>query len=72
MWYNTFARGGKEMKEYEVAKFDAVEHGFVGTYALKVERAHYMREAERISKLCKELAKKLEERTNKNEDSSTW
>lgn len=54
------------MKEYEVAKFDAAEHGFVGTYALKVERAHYMREAERLSKLCKKLAKKLkEERTEK-------
>ena len=50
-----------KMKEYEVAKFDATEHGFVGTYALKVERAHYMREAERLSKFCKELAKKLEE-----------
>lgn len=53
------------MKEYEVAKFDATECGYVGTYALRVERAHYMREAERLSKLCKELAKKLEERTEK-------
>lgn len=53
------------MKEYEVAKFDAAEHGFVGTYALKVERAHYMQEAKRLSKLCKELAKKLEEKERK-------
>lgn len=56
------------MKEYEVAKFDAVEHGFVGTYALRVERAHYMREAERLSKLCKELAKKLEEERTEKEN----
>ena len=53
------------MEEYEVAKLNAIERGFVGIYALKVERAHYMREAERLSKLCKELAKKLEEERTK-------
>lgn len=48
------------MSEYDVQKFDAVEHGYVGTYALKVERAHYKREAERLSCLCKKLQEKLE------------
>ena len=48
------------MSEYDVQKFDAVEHGYVGTYAIKIERAHYEREAKRLSHLCKELNEKLE------------
>ena len=54
------------MSEYDVQKFNAVEHGYVGIYAIKIERAHYMREAERLSKLCKELSKKLNKEINKN------
>ena len=48
------------MSEYDVQKFDAVDHGYVGIYALKLERAHYKREAERLSHLCKKLQEKLE------------
>lgn len=48
------------MSEYDVQKFDAVKHGYVGTYAIKIERAHYQREAERLSRLCKGLQEKLE------------
>ena len=57
------------MSEYDVQKFDAVQHGYVGNYALKVERAHYKREAERLSYLCKNLQEKiktLEKALNKN------
>jgi hypothetical protein len=48
------------MSEYDVQKFDAVKNGYVGTYAIKIERAHYQREAERLSRLCKKLQEKLE------------
>ena len=48
------------MTKYDVQKFDATEQGYVGTYAIKIERAHYMREAERLSHLCKDLLEKLE------------
>lgn len=48
------------MSEYDVQKFDAIKQGYVGIYAIKIERAHYIREAERLSHLCKELQKKLE------------
>ena len=57
------------MSEYDVQKFDAVQQGYVGYYALKVELAHYKREAERLSHLCKSLQAKietLEKALNKN------